>query len=94
MIHLANSVIRAADLWRVLAPIRERTEARRSVLRRETSPEIWAEGDDKVDSPSGHGRLLELTDEAAGVGLVHVGAEVELDELVSDRTLREDPELR
>jgi len=94
MIHLANSVIRAADLWRVLAPIRERREARRSVLRRETSPEIGAERDDKVDSPGGHGRLLQLADEATCVGLIHVGAEVELDELVRVRTLREDAELR
>jgi hypothetical protein len=37
---------------------------------------------------------LELSDQAARIGLVHVPTQVELDEVVRDRTLSEDTELR
>jgi len=72
----------------------EGAEASWNLVGCQATPEIGAEGEDEVDAPGGHSRLLELRDLAPGISVIYAGPDIELDELVRDGALREDAELR
>ena len=66
----------------------------RRVLRGDRAPQLRAESDHQVHAARRDGRRAEAAQGRSGGGQVDVGPKVELNELVGDRALREDPDLR
>ena len=65
----------------------------RRVVRIDGAPQVGAEAQDDVDATGRHGRHAQAFQDGADGRQVHVRPELELEELVGDRALREDAEL-
>ncbi len=61
---------------------------------RDRAPQLGAEREDEVHAAGRDRRCAEAAEGRGGRRQVDIGAQVELDELVGDGALREDPELR
>ena len=74
----------------------ERLEGRqvlRRVVRIDGAPQVGTEAQDDVDATGRHGRHAQAFQDGPDGRQVHVGPQLELEELVGDRALREDAEL-
>ena len=71
----------------------ERGQILRRVVRIDGAPQVGAEAQDDVDAAGRHGRHAQAFQDGADGRQVHVGPQLELEELVGDRALREDAEL-
>ena len=72
----------------------ERRQVGWRVLRGDRAPQLGAEADDEVHAAGRDRWCAEAAEGCGGEGEVDVRPKVELDELVGDRALREDPDLR